>query len=141
MLNFACWNLTSFSLEKVSFLSERFEIFGVVESWTHAESTIDLPDFLHFHLPGTKGKNVKKGRRSGGVIVYFKRHIAPGISLVHKREYSIWIKLDKSFFNLDYDIFLAVIYIRPKYSHQDNEEIFSKLIQDIVHSVCRECLS
>ena len=71
MLNFACWNLTSFSLENVSFLSERFEIFGVVESWTHAESTIDLPDFLHFHLPGTKRKNVKKkkkkkkGRRSG----------------------------------------------------------------------------
>ena len=41
---------------------------------------------------------MKKGRRSGSVIVYFKRHIVPGISLVHKREYGIWIKLDKSFF-------------------------------------------
>lgn len=137
MLNFACWNLTSFSVEKVSILCQKFDIFGVVETWTHSESAIDLPDFDCFHLPGIKKKHVRKGRRSGGVIIYFRRHIAPGISLVCKRNYGLWIKLDKAFFNLEYDIYLAVIYIKPKYSHQDNEEIFCKLSQDIVELSCR----
>ena len=48
MLNYACWNLTSFDKEKVSFLAEKFDIFGVVETWTHSESAIDLPDFPIF---------------------------------------------------------------------------------------------
>ena len=60
MLNYACWNLTSFDKEKVSFLAEKFDIFGVVETWTHSESAIDLPEFSHFHLPATKKKNKKK---------------------------------------------------------------------------------
>ena len=55
---------------------------------------------------------------------------------MYKREYGIRIKLDKSLFKLDYDIFLPVIYIGPKYSHQDIEEIFSKLIQDIADLSC-----
>ena len=55
---------------------------------------------------------------------------------MYKREYGIWTKLDNSPFNLDYDIFLAFIYIRPKYSHQDNEEILSKLTQDIADLSC-----
>ena len=33
-------------------------------------------------------------------------------------------------------MFLAISYIRPKYSQQHNEEIFSKLIQDIADLSC-----
>ena len=142
MLNYACWNLTSFNVRESSVLAEKFVIFGVVETWNHQESTIDLPEFSHFHLPATKRKNTKRGHRSGGVIVYFKNNITPGISLIYeyKRDYGLLIKLEKSFFffHLDFDIFLAVIYMykNPKCSQQDNEEAFAKLSQDIAELSC-----
>ena len=38
----------------------------------------------------------------------------------------------------NFDICLAVIYIKPKYSQQDNEEAFAKLSQDIAELSCLE---
>ena len=87
------------------------DILGLVETWTHTDSPINLPGFNFFHLPGTKRKEVKKGRRSGGIILYYSINIERGITLVSKKDYGLWIKLDKTFFKQDFDIYLSVLYI------------------------------
>jgi hypothetical protein len=49
----------------------------------------------------------------------------------------LWIKLDQSFFSLQRDIYLAVVYISPEYSNgivNDIEQIYSVLLSDIVLS-------
>jgi hypothetical protein len=48
----------------------------------HTDSPINLSSFKFFHLPGTKRKEVKKGRRSGGIILYYSINIERGITLV-----------------------------------------------------------
>ena len=75
MLRIACWNVRGLNSKKVQdneFLNivNKFDIVSLVESWTHKDSPIDIPGFCHFHAPGKKVK--KRGRRSGGIIIYFR---------------------------------------------------------------------
>ena len=73
MLHFACWNINGFSQEKLreTHSYEKFDVFGIVESWSSPESNITPSGYRSFLKHGTKG-NRKKGRRSGGIIVYIK---------------------------------------------------------------------
>ena len=68
MLKFACWNTTGFNVNKMLEFVDSYDILGLAETWTHTDFSINLQGFKCFHLPGTKRKEVKKGRRSGGII-------------------------------------------------------------------------
>lgn len=72
ILKIGSWNinrLNAMKFEDVGFRSivNKFDIVGLVESWTHRESRIDLPGYENIHIASTKRK--KKGRRSGGIIL------------------------------------------------------------------------
>ena len=55
------------------------------------------------HRENSKGK-----RNSGGIAVYIRKTIIGGTSFVTTRNKNIlWIKLDKSFFELDKDLYLG----------------------------------
>jgi hypothetical protein len=41
---------------------EKFDIFGIVESWTSGDSYVNLPSFEFIHEPGAKKKG-NRGRR------------------------------------------------------------------------------
>ena len=131
MLQFAFWNITGFNVNKILEFVDSYDILGLVETWTHTDSPINLPGFNFFHLPGTKRKEVKKGRRSGGIILYYSINIERGITLVSKKDYGLWIKLDKTFFKQDFDIYLSVLYIKPQNPNVDSGEMFDNLNKDI----------
>ena len=131
MLKFLCWNITGFNINKITDFVDSYDIVGLVETWTNDESLINLPGYKSFHLCATKKKGIKKGRRSGGIIIYYKTNLQNGIKLVIKRNYGLWIRLDKQFFNLDFDLYLAVVYIKPYYPNSNNEELFENLKHDI----------
>ena len=73
MFNLACWNIHGFKIEKLKneYFYEKFHIFGITETWTNKESNIILPGYKAIASHGTK-RNHKKGRRSGGIIIYVK---------------------------------------------------------------------
>ena len=77
MLNFACWNINGFALEKIKdeCFYEKFYFFCITETWTSKESNIILPGYKAVTVHGTK-RNCRKGRKSGGIIVYIKENFA-----------------------------------------------------------------
>ena len=64
---------TWFSLEKLHAdkFYEKFDIFGLTETWTSKDSNIILPGYRTLTVHATKG-NRNKGRLSGGLIVYIR---------------------------------------------------------------------
>ena len=103
MLKFARWNVRGLSQKKVQ-ENEFFNIVNklvmlcLVETWTHKESPFEIPGFCNFHVPGKKIK--KRGRRSGGIIIFYKDHLQKGISLENVSDNIVWFKLDSKLFNL-----------------------------------------
>ena len=138
MFNYASWNIHGFSLEKLQAdkFYEKFDIFGLTETWTSKDSNIILPGYRTFTVHATKG-NRKKGRLSGGLIVYIREVLFKKgfVQRIKSSKNSIWLKLSKHAFNFDFDIFLCLLYIPPRVKSvcPENDEIFENLktcIQD-----------
>ena len=124
-LRIGCWNINGFNSKslgnkfqqsEVLGIINKHDIFGIVE--THADSNSDLQihDFRHY----VKRRENSKGKlNSGGTDVYIRKTIIGGTSFITTRNKNIlWIKLDKSFFELDKDLYLGIVYISPNTSHQ-----------------------
>ena len=87
---------------------------------------------LHFYR---RFQNRRANRCSGGIVLYIKDCISDGIKVV-KNHFNtvIWLKLDKSYFNTDADIYLSGVYIwgenSPAYNNTD-VDFFITLQNDI----------
>ena len=98
MLQLAGWNIHGFHVDKMIevLANNNYDIFGIVESWTSGESNISLPGYSHITVHDTKAKG-KRGRRSRGIIVYYKKEFS-SLNIISKvittKDY-IWIKLNK----------------------------------------------
>ena len=114
MIKLASWNVTGFHVHKV----EDLDFLGLVETWTRQDSPISQPGYKHFRQPAKKLK--KKGRMSGGIRLMMSPYY-----------YGIWLNLDKNFFGTAFDLYLAVIYIKPKTPTFDPGDTFLKLKLDI----------
>ena len=101
----------------------KHDINILLETWKSDETDIDIPNFDKISIFRTKGKKAK--RNSGGVIIYVNNEINTGITVlknVTKSKNRIWLKLNKTFFGFDKDIFLCGIYIPPVCSFHYNNE-------------------
>ncbi len=76
-------------------------------------------------------RSLSANRVHGGVATFIKSTLMQGIKLINSSLPDVlWLKLNKDFFNLDKDIFLATIYLPPLHSHwYDNlgYDIFDEL--------------
>ena len=52
--------------------------------------------------------------------------------LREKGEYIVWLKLNKSFFRLDKDIYIGSVYIPPEWSSYVCNGIYEEIQQDIL---------
>ena len=60
MLQLGCWNINGFSSQKLLDVNiEKFDIFGIVESWTSDDSHVNLPSFEFIHEPGAKKRETE----------------------------------------------------------------------------------
>ena len=114
-------------------LIKRHDIFCFVESWLGPnDSCPSINDYIAFRSERkTKHKNAR--RHSGGILLYCKKNICRGITKLENNHPDIqWIKLDKHFFGLNYDIYMCAIYIKPENSsNTDDIDIFYLLRRDI----------
>ena len=119
------WNvqgLTNIKINDEDFLNyiRKFDIILFFESWANNSACYDIDGFKCYPF-NRKIQNKKSKRSSGGIAIYIKQSITKGISIVKNYQDAIvWLKLDKLYFNLTEDIFLASVYIWPENSPMYN---------------------
>lgn len=110
------------------------DIIILLETWSRLDSKTLTPlNYRELRIPSIKMRNVKNGRDSGGIIVWFKDHLWHYIQPVKKGKTHIWIKLKRELLCLDEDLYLCATYIPPYESPYYNDDIFSTLQSEIIY--------
>lgn len=87
-------------------------MFIIQESWLTTGNEIHIEGYQYFRNDRLKNKKARRG--SGGVVVFFKNTLRAGIERIKSHCFdNIWIKLDKSFFNLECDLYKCCTYLPP----------------------------
>lgn len=106
-----------------------YDMVCLTETWLSAQSDVNLKGFRCIKRP--RNKRRKKGRRSGGIILYFKKWLSNGIKEISKsHEDLLWVKLDRYFFGFDKDVYICIAYIKPNSCNIPNSA-FLQLEKDI----------
>ena len=139
-LKILSWNVEVLSKSKrantnfVDFIS-KYDLICLSESWTSRNSNITLNGYCNPIHSYRRVQNRRAKRNSGGIIIYIKDTIRPGIKLVKNEiDCLVWIMLDKNFFHMENDWYLAITYIPPESSNYHtlyDIDIFSKLEEDL----------
>jgi exonuclease III len=114
---------------------ERYDIVGLVETWAVDESLCveiisnGLQDFSYIFVPAV-GECVV-GRKSGGIILLFRKSLQNAIKTISTHSNAIWVKLSGAYFGWDKDVFLATVYVPPSNSKYYSDQ-FTALEQNIV---------
>ena len=106
-------------LEDPNFLEfiKDYDISIFSKTWKADTSKLNIEGFWDYSQVRPKHKNAI--RHSGGITIYAKHNIRPGLRLVENSQIFLWIRLEKYFFNLENDIFLCGAYIPPKNTTQN----------------------
>ena len=118
------------SAEYGSFISQNDTVF-LFETWTDKDSDVDFSGYTS-HNFYRKFQNRRAKRNSGGVVLYYKNHLKPGIELVRNHyDTVIWVRLDHKFFGFENDVFISGVYIwgedSPAYKYVNIDFFFSLL--------------
>ena len=98
-------------------LAQQFDISILTEIWKRDTSKLDLEGFWDFSQ--VRQKHFNAIRHSGGITVLVKNTIRQGVRLAEDPEGFIWLRLEKSFFKLQNDVFLCAAYITPSNTTQN----------------------
>lgn len=108
------------------------DIIILLETWSGLDGKTSPPShYRELRIPSIKQPEVRNGRDSGGIIVWFKDHLQQYIQPMKKGKTHIWIKIQKEILCLDEDLYLCSTYIPPYESPYYNEDIFSILQSEI----------
>ena len=64
-----------------------------------------------------RGKSKKINRYFGGIAIYYRKSLRPGIKFIKDETDYVWLKLCKSFFGMVKDVYLCLSYIPPEYDN------------------------
>ena len=109
------------------------DIFCFLETWLGPDNACpSIDDYISFRSE-RKNKHKNARRHSGGILIYCRKGICGGITKLQSSHSDIqWIKLDKMYFGLNHDLYICVLYIRPKNSVVNNEvDIFDLVSQGV----------
>jgi len=107
------------------------------ETWLpkNTNYNLDIKGFKSEHLFRNKGLNVKKGLTSGGISVHYRDKFSSKITIVEKQQCGlIWLKVCKSLFSFDEDVYFCNVYIPPPNSTVLNHlqvDCFDKLEEGV----------
>ncbi len=103
------------------------------ETWLMPSNKLALPGYSIFRSDRRKSKRKHCG--SGGVVVVYRTSLSKGLQKIKsENDDLIWIKLNKTFFGLNQDIYLGNCYIPPKKSelHDRNETAYFETLRNEV---------
>ena len=114
-------------------LVKDFDIFCVQETWLTDSQFFNVNEYKYYRSDRPKKNKAKRG--SGGVIILFKKYLEKFVSKINSQIPDIlWIKLDKTYFHLKKDLYLANCYIPPLSStaNENNMDHFGTLMEEII---------
>ena len=123
--------LNKLELDECKKLLIRYHIFGVLETHSCSEDSMVFDGYKSFHKYRKKSKGARKN--FGGLSVYIKESIVSGVRWLNtpSSEYT-WVKLEKQYFGLVEDIYIAFVYLNPSTSsYQSNEDVLHLVSLDI----------
>lgn len=131
-----CWNMNGLTQEKLSkdliggYLSD-FDIVLLCETWTAADDIYELQGYTFYNYP-RPFKHHNARRCSGGLGIFIRDNITKGIKIIKfTKDMIAWIRLEKQFFDLEYDIYIAIVYFMPEGSTNLTDDPFTILLEDI----------
>jgi exonuclease III len=120
----------------------KYDIVCLVETHCSTNDKISLPGYKL--LPNIRPKIAGSPHNFGGIAIFIKDNIYDGIKPITNNNSELsWIKLSKSFFNLDKDLYISTCYISPASSSftATRDDIFELLEDDIArYSKTGHCL-
>ena len=127
-ISFMAWNVNGLNKKKLQdkeFLKKikSYKIVCLTETWTKKSSDVSIAGFTNFHIPSTSKCKSKRGRNSGGVIVYISNDIFEGISCVKQENSTIWLELEADYFGWAENLYLANTYCPPHSSIYYNNHL------------------
>ena len=138
-LRIGSWNIEGLTSDKINdtqFLDivSDFSILCLVETWSSGDTHLNIPGYA-FLCSTTRMKHKNARRHSGGIAVYVKNTISKGISKLRNTHCDIqWIKLEKAFFSLERDLYLASVYISPEHTTgdvPDTDSVYTSSLEGI----------
>ena len=141
-LSVQCWNIngifTNINGFKYSKLDnplfdeivQKHDIFGLIETH-HTDDDIDRLQVMGYKCFQACRKKLKFGRKHGGLAVYVRNMLLPGVSLVATTgSETVQIKLDRFSFSLDRDLVISFSYCSPansSYTQRTQVDSFDSL--------------
>lgn len=134
-------------LENEDFVAKinKYDIVCMVETHTGPGDVIEVPGY-HFPPPSCRPKSPGATKFSGGIAIGIRTRLKEGVKFLNSSNPDVvWLKLSKTFFNFNQDVFIAVTYISPERSAQYilREDPYQTIEQDIVkysqHGICFGC--
>ena len=115
-----CGLITKSKYADFNSLVEPFDLFCITETKCDKYDIISVPNYVYLSKP----RKQKYIRKSGGIGLLVKQNISKDVDIIDSDcEYIMWIKLNKSIFNIDNDIILGIMYIPPDQSRFFNDDI------------------
>ena len=106
---------------------KEFDICFLQETWMNTDIQID--SFCSFNLYATRIHS--KGRCSGGMVALVKQNIRKKVKFVGKKEYGIWLKVNKDIINDEKHLYIGGVYIPPSNSKYAPTKPFESLERDV----------
>ena len=107
-----------------------YDIIILTETWLPENKTIEIDGYSNnVNLNIYRKKQKRERKCSGGIAVIVKNNLIKGVSMIKKNSNIIWLKLRKSFFNMEQDIFIGGVYLPPQYSSYNTKHLnYCKMI-------------
>ena len=121
---------------KLPYIHSKFvnDIEILSETWgscTHEKNITGykIIDIIHPH----KKSSIRKGRASGGIIVYCKEHLEKFIKKTKVTPYYVWLIIDKTlFYDIKKPVKVCVVYNPPENSKYCNKDLYEDLSTDLL---------
>lgn len=99
---------------------QKYDVVFFTETWLSKSTCVnlDIKGYDCFHVYGNKTQNVKKGRYSGGLSIYYRQTLAKKVEIVETNQYGIFcVKFGKTLFSFNTDVYIINVYIPPTNSN------------------------
>ena len=109
------------------------DIIALLETHCPKDKSVCVPGyFTHQSHVTYHGK-----REIGGIALLIKTELKHDVTVIKDKEDFIWFKLNKSFFNLERDLYICAAYIPPEQSkylkHKNDLDILTQITEDIAN--------
>ena len=110
---------------------KKYDIIGLTETHHSSQSNISLAGYDFFD--STAVKRLNKGRKSGGLVIYYKKLYKGKITYIKSASrYIMWVCFKANYFtNLTHDMYIALVYARPN-TFRENDPLYTTLMGEII---------